>query len=394
MVALLLPVGPAHVRTAANIVGEGFTVTPADLAFILKQIKIAEAHSAVLAAQGPGDSTDPMRCQSMIGTGPNQIESPLLSFGLRTVDGTCNNLQPGQETYGAADQTFPRLTTPMFKPPRTSPPTSGRPARTHVVRADDRLGDRLRAAHRQQPDRRPDLREPRRGRPLRASPCARRATTGVVPCTTEPTTPGGTDGLPAGCVPAHTTLDIPNVTTDVGLSPPFNSLFTIFGQFFDHGLDKITNGGNGTVFVPLKADDPLVAGPGRHPRQRRRGAARASGSWCSTRGTIVTGPDGFRERHRTPTPRSSTRARPTPRTPRTRSSCASTSTTRAGQPVTTGKFLSSPDGGLATWAMVKDQARDLLGLELVDTDVNNIPMIEADPYGNFIPGPHTACRST
>ncbi len=84
---------------------------------------------------------------------------------------------------------------------------------------------------------------------------------GVVPCTTEPTTPAGTDGLPVGCVPAHQTLDIPNVTTDVGLSPPFNSLFTIFGQFFDHGLDKITNGGNGTVFVPLKADDPLIAGP-------------------------------------------------------------------------------------------------------------------------------------
>ena len=48
------------------------------------------------------------------------------------------------------------------------------------------------------------------------------------------------------------------MTTDIGLSPPFNSLFTIFGQFFDHGLDKITNGGNGTVFVPLKDDDPLV----------------------------------------------------------------------------------------------------------------------------------------
>ncbi len=45
--------------------------------------------------------------------------------------------------------------------------------------------------------------------------------------------------------PQHETLFIPNVTTDVGLSPPFNSLFTIFGQFFDHGLDKITNGGNG-----------------------------------------------------------------------------------------------------------------------------------------------------
>ena len=29
----------------------------------------------------------------------------------------------------------------------------------------------------------------------------------------------------------------------------------------------------------------------------------------------------------------------------------------------------------------------MLGLELVDADVSNIPMIAADPYGKFIPGP-------
>ena len=50
------------------------------------------------------------------------------------------------------------------------------------------------------------------------------------------------------------------MTTDVGLSPPYNSLFTLFGQFFDHGVDQTVKGG-GTVFVPLKDDDPLVAGP-------------------------------------------------------------------------------------------------------------------------------------
>ena len=27
---------------------------------------------------------------------------------------------------------------------------------------------------------------------------------------------------------------------------------TFFGQFFDHGLDLVTKGGNGTVFIPLK----------------------------------------------------------------------------------------------------------------------------------------------
>ena len=61
----------------------------------------------------------------------------------------------------------------------------------------------------------------------------------------------------------------------------------------------------------------------------------------------------------------------------------------AGRPVATGKFLSTPDGeGLATWAMIKAQAASMLGLQLVDADVANIPMIDADPYGKFIPGPN------
>ena len=47
---------------------------------------------------------------------------------------------------------------------------------------------------------------------------------------------------------------------DAGPSAPFNAWMTFFGQFFDHGLDLVTKGGNGTIFMPLKADDPLVAG--------------------------------------------------------------------------------------------------------------------------------------
>src|SRR5262249_60116178 len=78
------------------------------------------------------------------------------------------------------------------------------------------------------------------------------------PSTPEP--PATRPGVPAGCTPAHHRLFIPNVTTDVGLSPPYNQLFTFFGQFFDHGVDLTTKSG-GTVFVPLKADDPLIAGP-------------------------------------------------------------------------------------------------------------------------------------
>ena len=71
----------------------------------------------------------------------------------------------------------------------------------------------------------------------------------------------------------------------------------------------------------------------------------------------------------------------------------------ASHPVSTGKllgglpagqtYLNSPDGttGIGTWAAVKKQAAEKLGLLLVDKDAVNIPMIAADPYGKFIPGP-------
>ena len=44
-------------------------------------------------------------------------------------------------------------------------------------------------------------------------------------------------------------LPIPNVAPDTGLSAPFNSWFTLFGQFFDHGLDLTTKCGNGSCEV-------------------------------------------------------------------------------------------------------------------------------------------------
>ncbi len=61
-----------------------------DLEFILQQILIAEAQAA---------GADPA---SLVG-------HFTLPFGLRTVDGTFNNLLPGNEEFGAADTLFPRI---------------------------------------------------------------------------------------------------------------------------------------------------------------------------------------------------------------------------------------------------------------------------------------------
>ncbi|MGY2746485.1 peroxidase family protein [Arthrobacter sp. UYCu723] len=381
--------------------GQGFTVSPSDLAFILKQIKIAEAHVAnTTSATGP--------CGALIGTGPNQMPSPLVSQGLRTVDGSCNNLQPGQETFGAADQTFPRLTTPVFKAAEDSPaafgpshPTSYAQKKGLVFDSEPRTISNL-------------IVDQTASNPAAVAaagnPVRTQGNTGVVPC---PATPPATE-----CVPAGETLFIPNVTTDVGLSPPYNSLFTLFGQFFDHGVDQTVKSG-GTVFVPLKDDDPLIPGPDHillddpaTPVDESADNLRPELRFMVlTRGQNQPGPDGIAgDNPATTTVDESAddiQNATNTDTPFVDQSQTYTShpshqvflrqyaNNPAGNPVSTGKLLGGPagiidgkktDGGMATWAIVKEQARTLLGLQLEDKDVTNVPMIAADPYGKFIPG--------
>ena len=120
------------VASAASApVGQGFVVTSGDLAFILKQIKIAERHARALGGDAaaatqpnPNPSTDPNYCLSMIGSGVDRIPDAITSYGLRTVDGSCNNLAAvlttantatNHPSFGAADQPFPRLANPVFR---------------------------------------------------------------------------------------------------------------------------------------------------------------------------------------------------------------------------------------------------------------------------------------
>jgi hypothetical protein len=216
-------------------------------------------------------------------------------------------------------------------------------------------------------------------------------------------------------------LFIPNVTTDVGLSPPYNSLFTFFGQFFDHGVDQTVKSG-GTVFVPLKADDPLrtvgpdgIAGTGDE-------VPASQAFMVLTRAQNQPGPDGIlgddpstaadesaddiQNANNTDTPwvdQSQTYTSHASHQVFLRAYAPSTAAGpfNAANPasISTGKllgglpagltYLNSPDGttGMATWASVKAQAANLLGLQLVDRDVTNIPMLATDPYGKFLPGP-------
>ena len=168
-----------------------------------------------------------------------------------------------------------------------------------------------------------------------------------------------------------TKIFIPDIATDEGLSASATSLFVIFGQFFDHGLDLVEKGGNGTVVVPLNEDDPLYVEGSR------------TNFLTLSRATIA---DGEGREH-------TNRTTPFVDQNQTYTSHASHQAfvreykLEGGVPVPTGRLLNGVGGeGLATWADVKKQARDVLGIDLVDKDVLDVPLLATDPYGHFIPG--------
>src|SRR4051794_15975091 len=140
VVGLGLQMGMVQSATAAPApVGNDFVVTPGDLSFILKQIKIAERHSTTLTASNP--------CGTLLaqpGDGipdAEQVPDILTSYGLRTVDGSCNNLKAGDENFAASDQVFPRLTTPRFRAAESVPTGFGPPGPTSYAQKSGNVFD-------------------------------------------------------------------------------------------------------------------------------------------------------------------------------------------------------------------------------------------------------------
>ena len=411
--------------------GAGFTVTAGDLTFIYRQIRISERHANTLSPTNP--------CDTLVGSGPNQIPDRLTTFGLRTVDGSCNNLFTGRGRWGAADELFPRLTQARFRDAEGVAADElfpGSPAR-----AGSSYAQKKGSVYDSQPRTVSNLIVDQTAANPAAvaaagNPVRTQGNEGVVPCQPggDPS-PADPDGTPDGCVGEGGTLFIPNVTTDVGLSPPYNSLFTFFGQFFDHGVDQTVKGG-ASVFVPLKADDPLrTLGP-----DGKAGTGDELGNgpqfMVLTRALNQPGPDGVvGDNPATPVDESADDIQDAANTDspwvdqsQTYTSHAShqvfvrefdlsepgpdgvlhddlatpidESADNTGVPVATGRLLGglgegetydgSPDGrtGMASWASTKQQAARELGLRLSDADALDVPALLTDPYGQFIPGPH------
>src|SRR6185437_13785024 len=266
-----LPTFVDHTQVSA---GPGVHFIRSDLDFILDQIHLAERNAAG---------------EDLINILPN-VRVP---FGLRTVDGSENNLinfdVPDQTHFGAADTVFPRLTDPIFRPAEGAPanlfgpgspalpPTSYAQTNGFVFDSQPRTISNLivdQTAH--NPAAYANAYNPGPDGVLNfGAPGNDDVLKDGVQIVTSP----GLDGV-FGTADDTPVFFFPNVAPDAGVSEPFDAWFTFFGQFFDHGLDLVTKGGNGTIFVPLQPDDPLYV-PGS-----------PTNFMVETRATMLPGPDG------------------------------------------------------------------------------------------------------
>ncbi len=465
-----------------------------DLEFILKQIKIAEAHSAAIDGI-QGEKTPEKIGDALRGL----VDNPLLPNGLRTVDGAYNNLIPGHEWSGSADQIMPRLLNPKYVKADPAPSRPGAPVAPGTPEGDYAVGGDIYDA------------DPRiisnlisdqsidnpaiqaliaqgkahvvSGTPIRieaedfttpgqffdetiagtsgntvirlnpnqiGATSTQLAQDGITPGNYDltvayldesdgaiplslyvdgvlvktwtldaPNQPG--DGAqaanlrtitfdnvkvgPASVVELRATTNtlelarvdyiemtpktvmIDNVAPDLGDTAPFNGFFTLFGQFFDHGLDMVSKGEAGTVYIPLQPDDPLYVVPtpaNPYPQNfmvltRASEASRVAGA----DGLLNTSDDIVQHRNET--------------TPWIDLNQVYTSNPSHqvflreydmvdGKPVATGRMLEGANGGPATWADVKKQAAEKLGITLVDIDVLRVPALLTDVYGEFVRG--------
>ncbi len=330
--------------------------------------------------------------------------NPHLAFGLRQVDGRNNNSVPGNTDFGAADRLFPRVGTQFLQQADMSPAAFGPPVQTSysqtgglVFDADPRIITNL-------------ISDQTANNPAAlAAQAAAGLGDGYLNQVPNPDfDPGqpvdpilnpqflpGHVGTPIS-VDASGNLFITNVTPDAGLSAPFNSWFTFFGQFFDHGLDLVTKGGNGTVLIPLMPDDPLIlvgpdgiAGTGDEltdPNLQFMAMTRVTqfDRQPGLDGILGNEDDTF-EAENTTTPfvdqNQTYSSHPSHQVFLREYGIGADGAVRA-----TGSLITGTDGhSMATWADVKAQASAMLGIQLLDTDVGNVPLLRTDAYGKFIP---------
>ena len=338
-----------------------FELLPSDLEFILKQIEIAEAHAYALVTNDQGYS---LLCPTNDDTSGKCVRDPMLPHGLRTVDGSFNNLE-FDTTIGKSNEIMPRLVPINWREADVNPTTGPMPPSPpgSTAACDDPANTCY---------------EQTSGFVYDAE--ARVISNLIVDNSiNNPTVLDAAADNPDAVI-ENGELYLPNTTADEGLSAPVNMWFVFFGQFFDHGLDQVNKGGNGTIIVPLAPDDPLFL---TTPPEARFMAL-----------TRATNEDGTREHTNRTTPWVDQNQTYTSH-PAHQVFLREYAGGESGNLHATGKLLNGADqdgdgtrDGLPTWKDIKDQASAQLGIELVDEDVLAVPQIVVDYYGNFVPGPN------
>jgi Ca2+-binding RTX toxin-like protein len=334
-----------------------------------------------------------------------------LAFGLREVAGTNNNQVPGQSTFGAADQAFGTATTQYFQTVTVNidgtifdpnPGTAGDTMTTSYAQTspNNLVVD---TAPRTISNLISDISTNNPAAVITAQEFAAQLGDGYTALSTTPTL----DPLNQAYADGQN-LFIGNITPDAGLSAPFNGWTTFFGQFFDHGLDLITKGNAGTVFIPLAADDPLrlvgpdgIAATGDEvpASQAFMVLTRATNETVTAGADNVLGTaDDVHTNINTTTPfvdQNQTYSSHPSHQVFLREYVVGVD----GDLHATGKLLQHAEGkdnvlgtaddnsGMATWHDLKANALKL-GIVLTDYNVNDVPLLATDAYGNFIAGPN------
>jgi Ca2+-binding RTX toxin-like protein len=143
--------------------------------------------------------------------------------------------------------------------------------------------------------------------------------------------------------------------------PPSSALFTFFGQFFDHGLDFINKGGNGTVTIPLLPNDPLfgAAAPAPSAMFMTRATLDGNGDTTNSTAPLVEQSQTYGQRETTTFYLKEYKA------------------DMSGE--LTGRLVTHADGTMATWADIKANALLApdglggIGITLLDEHVLDIP---------------------
>ena len=334
-----------------------------DLEFILRQVQISEAH----AADSLSPSNYELLCADPDDSSGKCVPNTMNTFGVRTVDGTYNNLVVGQNGFGASDGTFPRLLDPVWREAETVPAgaPANNPANTAVCGNAGPPSPFAQTCYSQTEGFVYDS-EPRTVSNL------------IVDQTTNnPAILNQLDAGTATLIPGTDRVTTPNTAADEELSAPFNTFMGFFGQFFDHGLDLIAKGGHGTLVVPLEEDDPLYDPESNTNFLMLTRADRAEDAAGNATGEYTNLTTPFIDQNQTYS------SHPSHQVFLRQYDAAANDTGRLIE----GDLGGGERGGMATWNDVKAQARDILGIDLTDDDVLAVPQVLTDPYGNFVPGP-------